>query len=76
MRSGLIFAASSRIPNRYMLCRTLAASARKMHRDGASTADSINRCLQALHDAPEEGSAPAAADATADGPADLQEKGK
>jgi hypothetical protein len=23
-----------------------------MHRDGASTAQSINRCLQALHDAP------------------------
>ncbi len=54
MRSGLIFAVSSRIPNRYLLCRTISASARKMHRDGASTAQSINRCLQALHDAPAE----------------------
>jgi len=30
----------------------LASSARKMHRDGASTAQSINQSLQALHDAP------------------------
>jgi hypothetical protein len=73
MRSGLIFAISGRIPNRYMLCRTLSASARKMHREGTSTADSINRCLQALHSAPPEGSV-AAADADAAPPADVQEK--
>ncbi len=51
MRSGLIFAASSRFSNRYLLCRMLAASARKMHRDGVSTSQSINHSLQALHDA-------------------------
>jgi hypothetical protein len=51
MRSGLIFSASSRFSNRYLLCRMLAASARKMHRDGVSTSQSINHSLQALHDA-------------------------
>jgi hypothetical protein len=51
MRSGLIFAASSRFSNRYLLCRMLAASARKMHREGVSTSQSINESLQALHDA-------------------------
>jgi len=51
MRSGLIFAASSRFSNRYLLCRMLAASARKMHREGVSTSQSINESLQALHEA-------------------------
>lgn len=50
MRSGLIFAVSERITNRYMLCRMLAASARKMHRDGSSTSQNINRSLQVLQD--------------------------
>jgi len=49
MRSGLIFAVSEKFSNRYMLCRMLAASARKMHRDGVSTSQSINRSLQVLH---------------------------
>lgn len=49
MRSGLIFAISSRFSNRYMLCRMLAASARKMHRDGVSTSQSINNSLRVLH---------------------------
>ena len=51
MRSGLIFAVSSRFSNRYLLCRMLSTSARKMHRDGVSTSQSINNSLQALHDA-------------------------
>lgn len=51
MRSGLIFNVSSRFSNRYLLCRMLAASARKMHRDGVSTSQSINNSLRALHDA-------------------------
>ena len=50
MRSGLIFAVSSRFSNRYMLCRMLATSARRMHRDGISTSQSINNSLRALHD--------------------------
>jgi hypothetical protein len=52
MRSSLIFEVSPRFANRYQLCRMLATSARKMHRDGASTAQSINQSLRALHDAP------------------------
>jgi hypothetical protein len=48
MRSGLIFNASARITNRYLLCRMLSASARKMHRDGVSTSQCINNSLQAL----------------------------
>ncbi len=52
MRSNLIFEVSSRFSNRYQLCRMVATSARKMHRDGASTAQSINQSLRALHDAP------------------------
>jgi hypothetical protein len=56
MRSGLIFSVSARISNRYMLCRMLAASARKMHRDGVSTSQCINNSLRALQGAqPEEG---------------------
>ena len=50
MRSNLIFEVSPRFSNRYQLCRMLASSVRKMHRDGASTAQSINQSLRALHD--------------------------
>jgi hypothetical protein len=48
MRSGLIFRASDHISNRFLLCRMLAASARKMHRDGVSMSQSINQSLVAL----------------------------
>lgn len=55
MRSGLIFAISEKISNRYMLCRMLAASARRMHRDGVSISQSINHSLQVLHQTPTQG---------------------
>lgn len=48
MRSGLIFRASDHISNRFLLCRMLSTSARKMHRDGVSMSQSINRSLVAL----------------------------
>ncbi len=48
MRSGLIFSVSANYTNRYMLCRMLAISARKMHRDGVSTSQCINNSLRAL----------------------------
>lgn len=51
MRSHLIFSVSAKFGNRYLLCRMVSMSARIMHRDGASTSQSINRSLQALHDA-------------------------
>jgi hypothetical protein len=55
MRSGLIFRVSARFTNRYLLCRMLSASARKMYRQGSSASQSINRSLQALYDAEEPG---------------------
>jgi hypothetical protein len=58
MRSSLIFSVSSRFSNRYLLCRMLSASARKMHRDGVSTSQSINNSLKALHDAESKESEP------------------
>jgi hypothetical protein len=48
MRSGLVFNVSNRISNRFLLCRMLAASARKLHRDGVSTSQCINSSLLAL----------------------------
>ncbi len=50
MRSGLIFRVSAKYTNRYMLCRMVAASARKIHRDGVSTSQCINDSLRALQD--------------------------
>ena len=63
MRSGLIFNVSAKITNRYLLCRMLAASVRKMHRDGVSTSQSINNSLRALQDAQPEEKPDAAASA-------------
>jgi hypothetical protein len=63
MRSGLIFAISEKVSNRYMLCRMVAASARKMHRDGVSISQSINRSLQVLHQSPAAGDPLAAPEA-------------
>jgi hypothetical protein len=70
MRSGLIFSVSERITNRYMLCRMLSASARKMHRDGVSTSQSINRSLQVLQEAPAAGDPPPDPPAVAEAPAE------
>jgi hypothetical protein len=52
MRSGLISAVSEKINNRYVLCRMLAVSARRMHRDGVSISQSITRSLQLLNQQP------------------------
>jgi hypothetical protein len=54
MRSDLVFNVSNRISNRFLLCRMLAASARKLHRDGVSTSQCINNSLLALKAAPRE----------------------
>jgi hypothetical protein len=59
LRSSLIFKVSVKFGNRYQLCRMVSISARKMHRDGASTSQSINRSLQALLDADGAGKKPA-----------------
>jgi len=57
MRSGLIFRASDHFSNRFLLCRMIAASARKMHRDGVSMSHSINQSLVALDGARDQSSA-------------------
>jgi hypothetical protein len=54
MRSGLVFNVSHRISNRFLLCRMLSASARKLHRDGVSTSQCISSSLLALKDAQRE----------------------
>jgi hypothetical protein len=51
MRSDLVFNVSNRISNRFLLCRMLSASARKLHRDGVSTSQCISSSLLALKDA-------------------------
>ena len=63
MRSNLIFSVSAKFSNRYLLCRMLSASARKMCRQGESAAQSINRSLQALHDSEGPGKKPASPEA-------------
>lgn len=59
MRSSLIFSVSAKFTNRYLLCRMLSASARKLCRHGESAAQSINRSLQALDDSEGPGKTPA-----------------
>ncbi|HEX6467048.1 MAG TPA: hypothetical protein VFZ99_07075 [Terriglobales bacterium] len=61
MRSGLVFNASMKITNRFLLCRMIATSARKMQRSGASTSQTINDSLRALEGAIENGVAEATA---------------
>jgi len=87
MRSTLLFRAADHISNRYLLCRMISASARKMNRDGISTAECIHRSLVALNGAgenqgsesstypqqpPKDGLTPA--DASANTPADTKEE--
>ena len=48
MRSGLVFNASTKVPNRFLLCRILSASVKKLHRDGAAMSNSINDSLKAV----------------------------
>ena len=50
MRCDLLFTVSTKVTNRYLLCRMLSVSARKMHREGSLAGESINRSLQTLLD--------------------------
>ena len=59
MRSGLIFRAADHVSNRFLLCRMISASARKMHRGGIATSQSINDSLVALDSAKENAPQPA-----------------
>lgn len=53
MRSSLLFRAADHISNRYLLCRMISVSARKMNRDGIPASQCINRSLVALNGAGE-----------------------
>ena len=45
MRSELIFSASVRVPNRFLLCRMVSLSTGRLHRTGECMSVSINKCL-------------------------------
>ena len=68
MRSNLIFSVSAKLTNRYLLCRMISTSARKLSRQGESAAQSINRSLQALHDSRHPTAPEAGASGTPEGP--------
>lgn len=58
MRSGLIFSASLKVPNRYLLCRLVSACTNKYHRGGASTQQTINESLTLVESRPNHSSGP------------------
>ena len=53
MRSGLVFAASQKIPNRFLLCKVVCRSSQKLHRTGASMTNTINDSFQMVEPQPE-----------------------
>ena len=55
MRSELIFSASVRVPNRFLLCRVVSLSAGRLHRTGDSFSKSINDCLTRAEKPTDEG---------------------
>ena len=46
MRSNLVFAAAMQTPNRYLLCRILSVSARRVNRGNEPFAKGINEVLR------------------------------
>ena len=48
MRSDLVFTASQKIPNRFMLCRLASESARRLHKTTTSIQDSLNEVFTVL----------------------------
>jgi hypothetical protein len=52
MRSGLVFAASLKIPNRFLLCKVVCRSSQKLHRSGASMCTTINNSFQMVEPQP------------------------
>ncbi|MFL6300135.1 MAG: hypothetical protein ACJ71N_05970 [Terriglobales bacterium] len=53
MRSGLVFAASLKIPNRFLLCKVVCRSSQKLHRSGTSMCTTINNSFQMVEAQPE-----------------------
>jgi hypothetical protein len=52
MRSGLVFAASLKIPNRFLLCKVVCRSSQKLHRSGTSMCTTINNSFQMVESQP------------------------
>jgi hypothetical protein len=48
MRSELVYAASSKLRNRYQLCQTVARATRKLHIPSTPTASTINKSLNGI----------------------------
>jgi hypothetical protein len=65
MRSELVFAASDRVKNRFLLCRIVSISARRLHKGTVSIQESLNGIFELLRPdnagmtliAPEDGAA-------------------
>jgi hypothetical protein len=48
MRSQLVFAASDRVKNRFLLCRIVSVSARRLHKGSISIQESLNGIFELL----------------------------
>jgi hypothetical protein len=48
MRSDLVYAASTKLRNRYQLCQTVARATRKLHIPSTPTASTINKSLNGI----------------------------
>ena len=46
MRSFLVYAASTKLPNRFQLCQTTAKALRKLHVPATAPAATINKVLE------------------------------
>jgi hypothetical protein len=53
MRSGLVFTASRKIPNRFLLCKVVCRSSQKLHRSGASMPNTINTSFEMVEPQPD-----------------------
>ena len=53
MRSGLVFTASKKIPNRFLLCKVVCQSSQKLHRSGSSMTNTINASFEMVEPQPE-----------------------
>ena len=53
MRSGLVFTASKKIPNRFLLCKVVCQSSQKLHRSGTSMTNTINTSFEMVEPQPE-----------------------
>jgi hypothetical protein len=58
MRSELVFTASNKVPNRFMLCKLVSAGVPRLHRAGAAMPATINESLSVAGTEPAQPAAP------------------